>query len=342
MASQQEEYVNAVISRLTPDQLLERYKKATPESYGDPNGIYGAMDGYNYQAYQTAKSMLGRDINANELMQILPYWRSGEGQDAGKALLAQIAEREKNSPQALYKKAPEQYGAVDKVVSDFLQRSATPEERDHFGRLLASGEITPYDLQGFIKAQPEYQQTQDKQFREGLNSELSSYDTDFFNKAKENVISRFAQSQPGASLTNNPSLDYALTDLMGNIAKERSKYLAGISADQYQGNKMAAREDYRTTLDRTFGAQDYARQRQDQLMDYSQGRADNAYDYVTQRNDYMDYMNRMRGGSGKAPWGQIAAGALGAGLGSMAGPAGAAAGWQIGSGIGSGFDYYNR
>lgn len=344
MADQWESYNNALLEKMNPEQLLERYKNATAESYGDPiNGIYGAQDAYNYQAYQTAKSMLGRDITANEFLQIIPYWRSAEGQTAGKSLLAQMAEREKNSPQALSKKAPEHYGAVDKTVSDFLQRSATPEERDHFGAMLARGEITSYDLQQFIKAQPEYQTTQDKQFRSGLNEELVGYDTDFFNKAKENVISRFAKNQPGASLTNNPSLDYALTELMGNISKERSKYLAGLSADQYRGNKGAAREDYRTNLDRMFGGQDYTRARSDQMYDYARGRADNAYDYVTQRNDYMEYLNRMKGGRGKDPWGQMGGGLLGAGIGgAMGGPAGAQAGYQIGSGAGSMFDYWNR
>lgn len=296
---------SAYLDQLSPSQLAARYKHYADQGINDlasytqqKYGFGNAKDAAYYTAYKSAKDMLGRDLEANEFAQLAPMFYNpadfGSGIATGRQALAAFAEQESKSPAKLGLKAPEHYGTVDKTVQDFLKRSATPEEQAHFGKLLASGELDPYELQGFIKSQPEYQAGQDKAFREGLNTELASYDTDFFNKAKEDVISRFARNQPGASISSNPSLDYALTELMGNISKERSKYLAGVSAEQYGGNKAAAREDYRTNLDRMFGEQDYTRGRADTLSDYYRNRSDAAYDYATQRNDYLSALEKMQ------------------------------------------------
>lgn len=291
-------------------------------------------------AYSQYERLFGRPPTQSDINRILPYYL--QNTNVGNAYLEDLKDREVNSPDAvaerkrkeLAEKAPTYAGDVNRSVQSLLSRGATQQELDYFGKLLASGEVDPYELDQFIQQTPEYRGIQDKSFREGLNQELTAYDTEAFGREKENVISRFAQ----AGRLNSPALDYALTDLMGKISSERSRYLAGVSADQYAGNKTAAREDYRTNLDRMFGEQDYGRARQDQLEDLYRNRGYEVGDYLTQRSDYMDALGRMQ--QKRKGGGNIFSGALGGAAvgGSVGGPWGAALG-GVGGGL---FGYFDQ
>lgn len=307
----------------------------------------GAMNLFNnigrdYNIYKSGQEILGRDINANELAQLTPLFGSGSEKEleSGRAALAQVAEQEKNSPEAVQKRLKENsgqfYGQVGDVFQNLLKRGASQEELDHFGKLLASGDVDAYELNQFVSQMPEYREGQDKTFREGLNTELESYDRDYFGKAKEDVLNRYAQ----AGIQNSSSLDFALTNLMGDIAKERSKYLAGVSADQYKGNKDLARSDYQINLERLYGNQDYSRNRNDQLSDLLRGRSYDVADYNTQRNDLMSMLGQQQNQRRSGGLGSSLGTLLGAGIGASYGNP--QAGAYIGGAGGGLYDYWNQ
>jgi hypothetical protein len=113
------------------------------------------------------KDVLGRDLTPTEFAQFAPAFGSGSQKEveAGRGYLAQLAQQEKNSPAALDKKYQQnagQYGGqVGGLFQEMLGRSATQEENDHFGKMLASGEVDPYTLRQFMQQLPEYRQQQD-------------------------------------------------------------------------------------------------------------------------------------------------------------------------------------
>lgn len=300
-----------------------------------------------HYAWLAFNKFFGREPTDPELAQATAAYRSGDANrpnvQGGDAFVAQMFQNENNTPDKMYareqeellKKAPEKYGDVDAIYQELYKRGASQGELDHFGKMLASGEVDPYELRQFVMAQPEYQAGEDKKFRGELAEELGGYEQDVFDKEKENVISRFAK----AGRLNSSSLDYALTDLMGKISQERSKYLATVSANQYEGNKDAAREDYRIGLERMFGREDYGRTRADQLEDMLTKRSWEIGDYATEAEAYERAMRNARGGGGMGKGiGALAGGAIG----SFWGPAGAQAGMGVGGAGGGLFDYYNQ
>lgn len=266
------------------------------------------------QIYKSAQQYLGRDLTPAELAQIKP--RFADGTDIGNAYIAELATQEAKSPQALAKKAGEYSGQIGNFYQDLLKRGATSEEADYFGRLLASGQVTPYEIQQFIKATPEYQTGQDKQFRESLSGELAGYDEKAFSRERENILSQYTK----AGIQNSSALDYAITDALGKLQENRTNFLGNLSASQYGSNKDAARADYSNYLNQYLSQQDYNRKQNQSNLDYYTNRADQGYDYNRQRNDYLSYLNAQpkqkgpstldyftQGTQAIAPWAYLAA-----------------------------------
>lgn len=239
--------------------------------------------------YQAGQDLLGRDLTKNEIAQFTPSFSDPE---SGKANIAAYAQQEAQKPSNLAKKGGEYSGDVNGVFQELLKRGATQEEVNHFGGMIASGQIDPYQLHQFVQATPEYQTQQDTQFRGGLAKELQGYDQSFFDKSKQSVLSQFAKQ--GQSFGNSSSLDYALTDLMGKIAENRGKYLAGISAQQYGGNKDAARQDYQATQGNYMDSLNNSRNNTQGLQQYYTQRGNDLTDYNRQLNDYMTMQNNRQ------------------------------------------------
>lgn len=319
----------------------------------------------NIDIYKSAQDVLGRDLTPTEFAKLAPTFGSGSQKEieAGRGYLAQLADQEANSPQALDKKyqaSAGQYGGqVNDLFQQMLGRAATADEQAHFGKMLASGQTDPYELQQFMTQLPEYRDAQDaaaqqKQAaadaasRDQLNTSLQAQDLDFFNKAKENVISRFAQN----GTLNSPSLDFALTNLMGDIQKQRSAYMAQLARQDYANeaantrqdylaNKDLLRQDYTNSMNQMLDTQNYNRNLATQNASNALNRSYDIADYTTQRNDLLDQMNRLQQTRRQSHTGQLVGGLLGAGIGAFGGPMGAMAGYQIGSGLGGGYDYLN-
>lgn len=327
-------------------------------------GWYDIQNNYrNAEIYRNASQMLGRDITSQEFAQVAPRFGTGSARDieVGRAYLAELAQQEANSPSKLAEKAPQYSGQVNDIFSNLLKRGASQSELDHFGKLMATGEVDAYTLNQFVQQLPEYtdarsqealakQTEEDKLAREQLGSELQGYDQEFFNKGKENIISRYAQ----AGIQNSPSLDFALTNLMGDIQKERSAYLADIGRRDYESargfkredllaNRGMARQDYETNLNRLFGQQDYGQQRSDAYSDLLTNRSFGSIDYQRQQDDLMRLLSQQGSGRRSSSMGSLIGGLAGAGIGGFAtrSPQGASAGYQIGSGVGGGYDYLN-
>jgi hypothetical protein len=284
------------------DTLDERYRqyKAIYENQGDPiadyiKQIYLPSTSREQMAYDSARQILGREVNSSELAQILPYFNGDNGVQTGNAYLAELAEQYKKSPEYLDKQAGQYSGQVGEMVKSLLGRDAKQDELDYYGKYLARG-MDPFELRKQLEGSQEYQGAQDKSFREGLASELEGYDTSFFNKAKEGVLSRF--SKAGGGVGQSSALDFALTDLMGQIAEKRGSYLAGISSQQYGGNKENARNDYQAGMNRYFQDQDYDRNKRDAELGYYRSRSDADSDYTRQKNDYYDMIARSKQGNG--------------------------------------------
>jgi hypothetical protein len=281
----------------TPDELVRRYGAVYGAQGTDPanfiNQIYGDQDRLNQFAYNTFADTFGRGPTSDEFAQILPTFGGAEGRQRGAAAVSSMFDAYKQSPDYLQTQAGNYSDELDPVFDQLLGRDFTGSELDYYGQQLAGGR-SQYEIEQMLRQLPEFQQAEDKKFRTGLASELEGYDTSFFNKAKENVISRSGRNNAGVGTSS--ALDFALTDLMGQIAEKRGQYLAGISAQQYGGNKEAARQDYTYGRDRYFEDQNFERNRRAQDEDYYRDRSDQDRDYQRQFEDMMRFQNQNRGG----------------------------------------------
>jgi hypothetical protein len=243
------------------------------------------------------RNTLGREPTQDEYNQALPFFhgQGDQGRYTGMAYLNQLRQQELQDPtKGEGRYAPEeleQYtGDINDSFREMLGRDPSGAELEHFQKLIASGQADPFTLRYALQGMPEYQEKQDREFRGGLAEELAGYDQPVFDRQKQDILSHYAQQ--GMPAGTSPSLDFALTDMMGKIAQERGKYLAGLSAQQYGGNKALAVGDYQRQMDQIFGNQNFQRGRQAQQQDYLTGRLGERQDYQQQMSDYL----RMAGG----------------------------------------------
>lgn len=288
--------IQQYLAGLSPDQLLQRSSGLSTgagntdiDSYlrQKYSGVNSATDIQNIQALKSFRSILGRDPTAQEYAQIVPIFQQANGQTYGNAWLSQYAQQEAQNPANRVKDAPQYAGQINPVFQSLLGREATQDEINHFGSLLATGNVDAYQLQDFLKGTTEYQSAQDKTFRSGLTQELEDSDVKFFDRAKQGVMAQFMRSGTG----NSSALDSALADMMGQLAEKRGNFLSTVSANQYQGNKDLALGNYRGARDEYFGNQAYNRGQNQKQQDYFQGRSDNLTDYNRERDDYRSFYN---------------------------------------------------
>ena len=319
---------NQQLSNFTPDQLLARY------GTGKFTNVGSQMDKAQQSAYNSFKQVIGREPSSSEFAQILPAFQ--QSVSFGNAQLGAMKDRLAQDPNdPLNKSKVGQYkDQISQLFKTRLGRDATPDEINHFGALMATGNTDAYGIDSFLQGSSEYQGQQNQQFQQGLGKQLNDTDVDYFNRAKQGVMSQFMQNGTG----NSSALDSALTDLMGQIHAQDRQYLAGVSAQQYGGNQQLALGNYQNQLNQYLGNQNYNRGNAQNQANYFTGRSDNMADYARQKSDYENYMSGQQGnrpGIGGAV-GSIVGGGLGAYLG---GPTGAQAGMGIGQGAGNLFSY---
>ncbi len=306
---------NAQLNQYTPEELLARYKSG--KEYGMN------IDRSNSLAYRSFVEQIGREPTSSEFAQILPAFQ--QNSLYGNAILGSIRDRLAQNPNDPINKGKSgQYtDQINQTFQSMLGRAATADEASHFGNLLATGNVDTYQLQDFLRGTPEFQTQADTKFRSGLGKELEDQDVSFFNRASQGVRSQFLNQGTG----NSSALDSALTDLMGQISQQRSKYLSDLSAKQYGGNKELALSNYGNTQNEFLNNQNYNRGLSQRNSDAFSGRSNELSDYQTQMSDYM----RMNKGSGSNRGMGAFGGALaGAGAGAPLGPWGAAGGAAAG------------
>lgn len=244
------------------------------------------------QIYKAGQTYLGRDLTPAEIAQIKPKF--ADGADIGNAYVAELAKQEASSPEALGKKAGQYSGDVNQIFQDLLARGASKDELDYFGRALASGQTTAYQLKQYVQSLPEYQNQQDTQFRQGLQGELSKYDTEAFDRERQNILSGYRK----AGIENSSSLDFAITDALSKMQTNRDQFLAGLSSQQYGGNKSAALDTYKQSQNQYLNNLDYQRNLGQSNLNYLTGRADQGADYTRQMQDYLNFAQNQPKKSG--------------------------------------------
>lgn len=318
----------------------------------DPNNVGASNFLKNFKqendVQNQAFKLFGRYLNSSEFASIRPSFLGPDGDINGNAALAQLAQSYKFNPSLdpysrLNTTKPEEFNnQINQTFQSILGRAATSNELAHFQDQFKKGALDSFGLESVIKQSPEFTNTQDKQFRDSLNQNLSDYDAYAFNRmGAPNLFSKYAQN--GMPAGTSPSLEYAMTDLMGQMAKNRSNYLAQLSAQQYGNNKSLANQNYQSTTDQLLQNWSSNLNRSQQLQDYLGNRGFEGSDYQTQRNDYMKYLNSMKPADRNTPYGQLIASLVGGVGGTLmgAGPAGGLLGAQIGNTAGSLFDYLN-
>lgn len=274
----------------TVDRYGEVYGRESSQT--DPNrGVYAWGDDANrtYQlAYNSFKELFGRAPTQNEFNSAMGAFQGANSAINGRAYLAQLQNQYKqnpfldpSNPQA-NRNPQDIQGEIAGQFRTILGRDATADELQHFSQAIQSGQTDAYGISSFLKQQPEYTNAQDKQFRSGLNDELAGYDQQSFDRQKNDVYSDYASRGLGQS----SSLDYALTDLMGKLSENRGKYLSGLSAQQYGGNKDLAIGGYKNTLDQLYNQN---QQQRGQNSQYAQSLIDRGFqgqEYGQQMRDY--------------------------------------------------------
>jgi len=334
---------NNILNSFTPDQLIKRYGTVTQDQLNTP------LDQLNKQMYDSFNSTFGRAPTTSEWNQIAPAFQGPNGLLNGRAALSNLQQQYKSNPQLdptssfNNQKPGDISNNVNQQFQSILGRPPTTDELQHFSQAIQTGQIDSYGLGSFLKQQPEYTNAQDAKFRSGLNTELQNYDTQEFNQEKGDIISAYGANGMPAGFDANgkslsPSLDYALTDLMGKISSNRSAYLANLSAQQYGGNKDLAIGNYQNTLSQMYNQNQQNTQNQRQYGQQLLNQGFAGADYNTQMNNYLQYMNSNKGSNYNPLYGAIG-GTLGAIGGSFGGPGGAQVGYGIGSGLGNAYGY---
>lgn len=321
---------NGMLNNLSPDQLVQRYANGQASQYGS------ALDQANAQAYNSFKSLIGRAPTAQELAQAIPAFQGGP--QTGNAWLASFKQAYDKNPANLQAGAGKYADQINQVFQSQLGRAATPDEITHFGSYFGSGNLDAYGLQQLLTGTPEYQSQQDTKFRSDLGTQLQNSDVNYFNRAKQGLMSQFAQN--GQTFGNSTALDSALVDLMGQIQQKRSDYLANLTASQYGGNKQLALSNYGNAMDQYFQNNNYDRTLNQNQMNQLMDRSNNISDYNRQQQDWMNYANSYQ--NKRNPFGGALNGAAaGAGIGANWGPAGAGYG-AIGGALYGWLDSQNR
>lgn len=272
-------------------------------------GKGGGTQAQEYYAGQEFQKLFGRNPTQSELAQFSGAY-AGDPNIAnlaqGNQAIAQYFQTFSNSPANVYarqqqqwqKDAPSHYDSVGQIIQSSLGRQATQDELSHYGTLIASGQADPYQIQQFIQSTPEYQNAQDTQFRQGVDTQLQKSDTDFFNTQKGNIAQQYAQMGRATS----PALDVALTQLASQLNSQRGAYMAQLSASQYGGNKQNAVAGYQNTQNDVanrinqntqgiYGNNQAMSQRLQNITDYNTEANTFARFNQPQKPNWMDYLN---------------------------------------------------
>lgn len=221
---------------------------------GQWTGTGGGQKAQEFYAMQEFNKLFGRNPTQSELASLSGAYASDNPNTTntaqGNQAIAQYFQNFSNTPdqinkanQAKYlKEAPQHFDAVNQLFQSHLGRTATQDELNHFGSLLASGTTDPYQLQQFLQQQPEYTTKQNQGFQDKLSGQLAGYDQQYFqNQILPSIQQAYAKQ--GRSFDSS-AFQAAATGAGQQQNVQRQQYLAGLSASQYGGVQDRAYQDY--------------------------------------------------------------------------------------------------
>lgn len=310
---------------------------------GEWVGEGGGLKAQQYYATKQFHDLFGRAPTQSELDRFSAAYNSGDKNIAnisgGNALIADYYDQQVNTPEKRYadeqakymEAAPQFYDQLNGQFQSVLGREATSEEKEHFGKLMASGQADAYTLGQFLKQLPENVRREDEQFRTSLRDQIKTEDSRYFSEqVMPGIQSSFAKA--GRDVQSSGFAN-ALAQAAQQQNTGREDFLSNLTANQYQGNKANAYNEYLNQVGRINANQDYSRTRRDQLADQTTGRLYDMQNFAMQKQAYDDYLSRYGKRSGGI--GSMIGGAVGTGLGAyFGGPTGAMVGNSLGSGFG--------
>ncbi len=305
-----------------------------PGSYTDLTYKHDPQAYLATPVYQQFAESFGRAPTKDEYAVYSPQVVS-LGHSGLRAEIAKLKLAEANSPDAIAKKdrekklaeAPKYYESVNGLFQSTLGRTATEEERKHFGSLLSAGTTDEYELGNFLKQQPEYTQKQDEQFQQGLSGKLQASDKQYF---QEQILPSIQQTyaKQGRSFDSS-AFQNAATQSAQAQNTNRENYLAQLSAQQYGGRQSQAYQDYAGYVQNQQNMSNMQNQAQYSTAQGALGRSTEVLDYQRQADAYNQYLAKYGKRSGTQ--GAMGGATAGATIGSSFGPWGTA----IGAGVGA-------
>ncbi len=311
---------------------------------GQWQGAGGSDTAQRWGAWKDFSQIFGRNPTEQELSQLTAAYASGDpnkiNSSGGRSAIAQYYNAVSNTPETQNaaqnaqwsKEAPKYYDQINGQFQQTLGRDATQEEKDHFGSMLASGQVDAYTVNQFLTQLPEAVTKQDAAFRDQLRTQMSTEDARYFNEqALPGIQSTFAKQ--GRSVDSS-----GFANAAAQVAQQqnvnREGFLSNLTASQYGGNQSNAYNAYLNSVGRMQGLSDYSMQRTNQLQDATTARINDIQNFAMQKNAYDQYLQRY-GKRGNVAAGALQGGASGATAGAAFGPWGAAIGGIAGAGLGA-------
>lgn len=323
------------------DNSVDHWIHSAQNPYAGKGGLQSDLAQQAWAAYQ---NIYGRAPTNDELAQATQAFSSGDPNKSnlqqGLAYVAQAHQATENTPDKLYaqqqaqyqKAAPQHYDAINQLFQGQLGRAASQDELDHFGSLLASGTTDPYQLQQFLQQQPEYQNKQNEQMRQGLSGQMAANDQRQFSEQILPGIQQ-AYAKQGRSFDSS-GFQNAATQSAQAQNTQRESFLNNLTAQQYGGVQDRAYQDYANQVANQQSLTNSGIQAQYSGIQGVQNRANQIGDYSTQAQAYNDYLARY--GKRNNGLGGVIGTVVGAGLGSFGGIKGAQLGATLGGSVGSG------
>lgn len=313
---------------------------------GQWQGAGGGSQAQQYYAWQDFAKTFGRNPTQSELDMLSPSYASGDpnktNNSAGKAQIAAYYNSQANSPtniaagqqqQAIdsYKKDSTTFdNQTNQIFQQSLGRNATSDEAQHFGALLASGQVDSYGLGQLVGQSQEAQQRQTQTYQDTLSKNLQGTQGDYFKNYIEPSI--LAQSAASGRDVNSSGVQQAEVQAGKQQNYDLQNYLAQFGAGQYGQSAANQQNVYQQYLGNLYGLQNANVNSQLAQQNYLQNQNTNIGNFQMQQNAYNAYLNQY--GKRSNGMGSLIGGIAGGALGSFGGPAGAAAGYGIGSSIG--------
>ncbi len=308
--------------------------------YTSPAGTWPGMDKASKQwVWAAYQNIYGRAPTEEEMSIALPAAQSGT--TGARAFVAQAHQTEQNTPDKLYAEQQKKYladapkfaGQVQDLFQGQFGRAASQDELNHFGSLLASGTTDSYQLQDFLKQQPEYQTKQNEQMRQGLTSTMAANDKrQFSEQILPSIQEAFAKQ--GRSFDSSAFANSATQSAQQqNTAREG--FLNNLTASQYGGVQDRAYQDYANQVNNQQNLTNQGIQARYAGIQGLQQRSNDMQDYNMQQQAYNQYLAKYGKRGGNSITGGLMGAVSGATMGSKFGVWGALAGGAAGGGLGA-------